>query len=333
MKSNGSLPIFRGFGNFYVRPLFKSNISLCIDEVKANIEVYVVVEDRYLSQSLLVGQNFTELSNIYVLKDSNKLNFYNAPIIEKKLRTIKLRNSDELELNGIQLLSVHNDPCYTGDVYVEAQVIGEPGKECRVHQGVYKLDNCKENILVSNHLNSFMYTLCRALAFEEVDVKNVLRIKTNLESLVENSPLKKEDIQVGSNISEDIKDRLYLLLQNYRDCFTCSLDEIGCAPKEYEMTIELRDDKPVVYRPYRLSHSERAKVRDMITELLDNDIIRESTSDYASPILLVKNKSGEQRLCIDYRALNSKTIKNRYPLPLFEDQISNLSGNNFFLPP
>lgn len=65
--------------------------------------------------------------------------------------------------------------------------------------------------------------------------------------------------------------------------------------------------------------------------MIDTDIVQESQSNYASPVLLVKKKTGEQRLCIDFRALNSKTVKDKYPLPLIDDQISNLSCNKFFI--
>lgn len=123
--------------------------------------------------------------------------------------------------------------------------------------------------------------------------------------------------------------RLYSVLQNYRDCFAVNLNELGCA-KNFKMSIDVIDTKPIIYRPYRLSYFERSQVRETIDELLKYDIIQESTSDYAIPILMVKKKSGELRLCVDFRALNNKTVKGRFPLPLIDDQISNLSGNCFF---
>ncbi|KAL0830020.1 hypothetical protein ABMA28_003478 [Loxostege sticticalis] len=79
-----------------------------------------------------------------------------------------------------------------------------------------------------------------------------------------------------------------------------------------------------------MSFHEREKVRNIVEELLQNDIVQESQSNYASPVLLVKKKNGEARLCVDFRGLNSKTVKDKYPLPVIEDQISNLSGNVFF---
>jgi hypothetical protein len=85
------------------------------------------------------------------------------------------------------------------------------------------------------------------------------------------------------------------------------------------MHIRLNDDVPVTYRPYRLAYSERTMVRDIVQDFLDNGIVRESESPYSSPVPLVKKKSGEYRMCVDYRSLNAKTLKDRYPLPRVDD--------------
>ncbi|GFT47064.1 hypothetical protein TNCV_3747231 [Trichonephila clavipes] len=50
------------------------------------------------------------------------------------------------------------------------------------------------------------------------------------------------------------------------------------------------------------------------------------TSEYASPIVLVKKKDGATRLCVDYRRLNRKLVKDRFPLPLIEDVLDRLQG-------
>jgi len=54
------------------------------------------------------------------------------------------------------------------------------------------------------------------------------------------------------------------------------------------MEIRLSDENPVVYRPYQLSGLERKMAREMVQEMIDADIVTESSSAYASPILLVK---------------------------------------------
>lgn len=91
-----------------------------------------------------------------------------------------------------------------------------------------------------------------------------------------------------------------------------------------EMHINLTSDVPIVYRPYKLSLTEKLKVRDIIDDLLSKGIIRESESEYSSPIILVKKKDGSDRMCVDYRALNRITVKDRYPLPLIDDHIDRL---------
>lgn len=59
-------------------------------------------------------------------------------------------------------------------------------------------------------------------------------------------------------------------------------------------------------------------------------MVCDSSSEYASPLLGVKKKTGEERLCVDYRALNAITKKDKYPLPLIEDQLDRLQGKYCF---
>jgi hypothetical protein len=64
--------------------------------------------------------------------------------------------------------------------------------------------------------------------------------------------------------------------------------------------------------------------------MLGNGIIQQSTSPFASHVLLVKKKDGEWRLCVDYRRLNAYTVKNRYPMPIFNEITDELSGAVIF---
>ncbi|EFA11963.1 Retrovirus-related Pol polyprotein from transposon 412-like Protein [Tribolium castaneum] len=96
------------------------------------------------------------------------------------------------------------------------------------------------------------------------------------------------------------------------------------------MNIKLTDDKPVVYRPYRMSFFEKEQVRNIVRELKEADIIEETDSPFASPVILVKKLSGEVTfplgICVGYRALNKKTVKQHYPLPLIDNQLDRLRG-------
>lgn len=88
--------------------------------------------------------------------------------------------------------------------------------------------------------------------------------------------------------------------------------------------IILSDEVPVYQRPRRLAPSEKVAVDRQVEEWLSEGIIRHSCSDYVSPVVLVAKKDGTLRLCIDYRALNKKIIRDRYPLPLIDEQVDQL---------
>ena len=75
---------------------------------------------------------------------------------------------------------------------------------------------------------------------------------------------------------------------------------------------------------YRLSALENDEIKKQVQELLEKGFIRPSTSPCGSPIVLVRNKDGLWRMCIDYRALNKITIKNCYPLPRIDDLLDQL---------
>ena len=96
------------------------------------------------------------------------------------------------------------------------------------------------------------------------------------------------------------------------------------------MNIILSDDIPVYQRPRKLAPEEKVEVDKQIAVWLEEGIVQPSHSDYASPIVLVKKKNGSTRICVDYRQLNRKIIKDRYPLPLIEDELDSLQGATIF---
>lgn len=119
------------------------------------------------------------------------------------------------------------------------------------------------------------------------------------------------------------------LLFKYSSVFSAHDSDLGCTTL-ITHDIPLTDEVPVRQRYRRIPPSEYEAVKAHINQLLETQIIRESSSPYASPIVLVKKKDGSLRMCVDYRQLNSKTRKDSFPLPRIEESLDALAGARWF---
>ena len=79
------------------------------------------------------------------------------------------------------------------------------------------------------------------------------------------------------------------------------------------------------HRP-RDFHEVKAHIQDLLTK----GVVKPSHRPYAAPVVVVRKKNGSVRLCVDYRRLNSKTIKDAYPLPRIEESFNVLAGAKYF---
>lgn len=119
------------------------------------------------------------------------------------------------------------------------------------------------------------------------------------------------------------------LFRKYSDVFSKNDDDIGCTDT-VQHRIRLTDNAPVSQQYRRIPPSQFEEVKQHIRKLLENGVIRESTSPFASPIVLVRKKDNSLRLCVDYRKLNEKTIKDKFPLPRVEETFDVLHGSSIF---
>lgn len=83
-------------------------------------------------------------------------------------------------------------------------------------------------------------------------------------------------------------------------------------------------------RPYQYSPLHKDEIKKQVKELLASGMIVPSNSPFASPVLLVQKKDGTWSFCVDYRKLNSLTIKNRFPIPVIDEILDELAGTKFF---
>jgi hypothetical protein len=88
--------------------------------------------------------------------------------------------------------------------------------------------------------------------------------------------------------------------------------------------------QPVASRPYHYSPILKSEIESQINKMLQSGLIRPSTSAFSSPVLLVRKKDGSWRFCVDYHQLNALTMKSKFPIPVIDELLDELSFAKWF---
>ena len=116
---------------------------------------------------------------------------------------------------------------------------------------------------------------------------------------------------------------------NATDVFATTKGERGKVDT-VEHKIETGNHPPIKQPSRRVPFSVRGEIHKMVGDMLEAGVVQESSSPWASPIVLVKKKDGSLRFCVDYRRLNAITRKDVFPLPRIDDLLDQLKGKSVF---
>uniref|UniRef100_A0A3B3SGH8 Gypsy retrotransposon integrase-like protein 1 n=1 Tax=Paramormyrops kingsleyae TaxID=1676925 RepID=A0A3B3SGH8_9TELE len=149
-----------------------------------------------------------------------------------------------------------------------------------------------------------------------------------------NSPRSSENVKLNfsfgdSPLPAEWKERIERKLCGMPEVFALHDSDFGRTDK-VKHQIRLSDETPFKYRPRPIRPQDLDAVRRHLKELSEAGVIRESESPFSSPIVVVRKKNGDVRLCVDYRRLNLQTIKDAYALPNLEEAFSALTGSKWF---
>jgi hypothetical protein len=122
---------------------------------------------------------------------------------------------------------------------------------------------------------------------------------------------------------------LECLLESYADVFSAPTGLPPARACDHRIHLKPSTD-PVAVCPYRYPQLQKDELEKQCEEMLQQGTIRASTSPFSAPVLLVKKQDGSWRFCVDYRALNAVTIKDKFPIPVVEELLDELHGAKFF---
>lgn len=83
---------------------------------------------------------------------------------------------------------------------------------------------------------------------------------------------------------------------------------------------------PVVVHPYRYPQAQKDEIERQCAEMLAKEVIRPSTSPFSAPVLLVHESDKSWCFCVDYRALNKCTIKDKFLIPVIDELLEELNS-------
>ena len=131
---------------------------------------------------------------------------------------------------------------------------------------------------------------------------------------------------LSPSLSESDSKQIFDILASFPDVFNEGLGHTSVLSHH----INTGNSTPIRQYPRRLPFHFRGEIDKQVKDMLQQGVVRPSTSPWASPVVLVKKKDGSYRFCVDYRKLNLVTEQDAHPLPRVDDLLDSLSGNCLF---
>lgn len=205
-------------------------------------------------------------------------------------------------------------------------------------QELGKVTHDYANLTIEFNMSSKAITLSGDKSFELQPITfNQLQAMIHTEEimgmfeLIRQPPSSDTQAEVVDSIQfpENLPDEIMTILQQFKHLFHPTT---GLPPRRlFNHIINLLSGtKPVNVRPYRYPHFQKGEIEKLAKEMLEQGIIQESQSPFSSPVLLVKKKDGTYRFCVDYRALNTITVQDNFPIPTTDELFDELGKARFF---
>ncbi|UYV74305.1 hypothetical protein LAZ67_11002942 [Cordylochernes scorpioides] len=331
------------------RTVGKTTVDLEIDGIVGREITVFIVNDDAQPYDLLIGRTWTDLPYVSFARIGKELHIgYSSEFPftnlqeEIKSRRIELRATEtvQLESDSINFTSAITDEVkdgyvlFTGvdDACVDSLLEVVDGKTTVpiISAGKGKLrvrkNQCVGRVELLN-LDDIVVNL--DVAEDSFQTKNEEK-REGQDQMKRKRPILPEDINVNHSLTSKERQEILDVVNEYRDCFALGMEELGCTDVTKMDIKEVDGSKPVCLRPYKTTASEREAIREIVREWKDNGIVTETRSPYASPVLLVRKKTGDHRLVVDYRRLNIQTVKDKFPLPRIDDLLEGLRNAKFF---
>ncbi|UYV66441.1 hypothetical protein LAZ67_4001687 [Cordylochernes scorpioides] len=296
-------------------------LDLKIDDTELSHEF--VVMDAHL-RTLILGRDFLKKMNAKIdcKRETIKYNLMsNHDVSNYDLKKIKSTTDTVIPKLSIKLIRASIE-AEDGEYVIEENNKMTQTNGLRLARSLLTVTDKKTHIWITNpYPRPLKIMKDQTLAYGSLPAE--VNFIENIEKQNENDEIQ---FQINKNLSFKEQERLKQILAKYTDLFSSRLGRTNLAKHQ----IHTEDAKPIKHKPYRVSAKERTIIKDQIDEMLEEGIIRPSSSPWSFPVILVKKRDGKYRFCVDYRKLNEVTVKDVYPIPRIDDVMDSLQGSKYF---
>lgn len=218
----------------------------------------------------------------------------------------------------------------------EAILLAAEYDKVRLPNAVVKINERGEFLTSVLNINAKPMTI----TFDNIQLEPLQQYSINNVSQFDNhttNPNRKDEILKQlrlEHLNEEESELIQELCLNFSDIFYLEGDHLSFT-NEIKHTIDTNNAKPVFTKSYRYPQVHKEEVKTQVSKMLEQGIIRPSSSPWSSPVWVVPKKldaSGKQkwRVVVDYRKLNELTVDDKYPLPNISDLLDQLGKCQYF---
>lgn len=289
-----------------------SDIPLKIQECIIPMEAIVTEADSYAA---IIG-------NDWLRKVKAKVDY------EEGLMSFKWNGKDIVAPVECQEMPHHAISIEVPEVEDEGK---DQSKDEDGDEGEDEEEESEEEYETEDELQEQMYCFNQFITNEEakkIEEELIEQTETEKEFFYQYEETEEGKFHTG-NLNESQQAKFKDFMRNYHDLFAWNPDNFG-RTSVITHSIDTGNAKPIKQRFYRTSYQNQLFIKEEIQRLLKAGLIKPSSSQWTSPVVVVEKKNGKKRLCVDYRKLNNATKKDCYPLPRIDDMLETLSGAQWF---
>ena len=331
-----------GAGGVQIPYLGYIDTELCLEgTAPVDIPVLVFKDTEYNSKiPVIVGTNYLRVATYRTgskIPQIVRLSKQSVELVEKHLQrsegvygTLYATDTITVKPGHFQVLC--------GSVRIAVPITRTVGM-VSAPSGVHTLDVTPCVVNIDNHTRS---SYVEVVNLGEIDVvinkgqkiaelhQVAVEVNANPSEVSDNEFWKAFDLSyLEKNVNSEELESVKHMLIKWKHIFSKDSMDLG-KTAVLKHRIDLHDNIPVKEKARRIPPNMIEELRNHIQQLHSMGVIEESVSPWSSPVVLVRKKSGELRMCVDYRKLNAKTIKDSYRIPTIEELIDTLGGAKWF---